>query len=110
VAGAVPGSPGEAYLRTHRVRTRLFESLDAALQELAARRVDAVLGPEIELRALLKERAEPRIDVVTVAGERQTFAFALPERSQSREALDRALLTVRESPRFREIEFRYLGI
>jgi ABC-type amino acid transport substrate-binding protein len=109
VSAVLAGSPAETWLRERRFRARSFDSLEAALRALLAKRVDAVVGGSYQLEWLSTREETLRIDVKRVDAARQSYAFALPEGSPLRKPLNRALLTVLESPRRREIEARYLG-
>ncbi|MGB5851226.1 MAG: transporter substrate-binding domain-containing protein [Rhodanobacter sp.] len=89
---SVPDSTSAAWLARQRFDFTKTSNVDAALTELAAGRVDAVVYDEPLLRWDIQQRFRGRLKVLPLLLERQDYAFALPSGSRLREPIDTSLL------------------
>lgn len=104
---APQGTTAAEYLRDNGVRPREVESVEDALRMLADGEVDAVVHDAPVLRSLARERSEVRVLEATFAP--QSYGMALPEGSDQREAINRAILAETSSSGWQELLERYLG-
>lgn len=108
-SGTVAESTSEAYLMTHRYRSRPFNSLEEALNALEAGRVTAVVYDEPLLRYAVRE-GNRAVSVLPSIFDRQDYAIALPSDSLLRERVNRSLLRVTSQPFWDDLVTRYLGV
>lgn len=95
---SVPGSAGATWLQQQRLDYAQARDLDAALAELAAGRVDAVMDDRPRLRWQVRQRYRGRLHVLPLVLQRQDYAFALPAGSRLREPIDVSLLAQVNAP------------
>jgi len=89
---SVPASTSAAWLERQRFGYTKARDVDAALAELAAGRVDAVVYDEPLLRWDIRQHFRGQLKVLPLLLERQDYAFALPTGSRLREPIDTSLL------------------
>ncbi|MEZ5566311.1 MAG: transporter substrate-binding domain-containing protein [Gammaproteobacteria bacterium] len=106
---SVPASTSASWLQRQKLAYREASSLDAALDDLAAGRVDAVVYDEPLLRYYIQQRYRNRLQVLPLVLERQDYAFALPAHSPLREQIDTSLLKRINSPDWQQRLGRYFG-
>ena len=87
---------------TGRVLQVPVDVVDAALNELAAGRVDAVVYDEPLLRWTIAQQHGDRLRTLPLILERQDYALATPPGSELREALSRGVLERIAEPRWRQ--------
>ncbi|KGI77072.1 transporter substrate-binding domain-containing protein [Oleiagrimonas soli] len=85
------------------------DSLDDALQQLAAGKVDAVVYDAPLLRWQINQDYDGRLRVLPIRLERQDYAFALPDRSPLREQIDTSLLQRINAPDWDQRLQKYFG-
>lgn len=85
------------------------DNLSAALAELAAGRVDAVVYDAPLLRYQIRTRYAASLSVLPRTFERQDYAFALPQGSPLREPINRAILKYLNGNSWQQQLSRYLG-
>lgn len=89
---SVPAGTGAAWLQRQRLDYRQARDADAALADLAAGRVDAVVENQPLLRWDIRQRYRGRLKVLPLLLQRQDYAFALPAGSRLRKPIDVSLL------------------
>jgi ABC-type amino acid transport substrate-binding protein len=89
---SVPDSTSAAWLDRQQLAYAAAGNIDAALAELAAGRVDAVVYDEPLLRWDIRRHYRGQLKVLPLLLERQDYAFALPTGSRLREPIDTSLL------------------
>lgn len=110
VVGSVRGSTSDAYLQGHGVRVRYYQDVEAALASLpGGRAVEAVVYDAPIMRYLVNADPELAVQVLPGSFLRQDYAFGLPDGSELREAVNRAMLRVIASPAWEAMLARYLG-
>lgn len=107
--GAVASSAAAKTLEDRNIHHRTFHALDAALEALAAGRVDAVVHDAPILLYLAQARGDGRIQVVPRTFQRQSYGIGLPQESPLREPVNRVLLEELASERWERLLERYLG-
>lgn len=105
----VTGSAAAESLQDRGIAFGQRESLDAALADLAAGRVDAVVYDAPLLQYRIREEYANKLTVLSNTFERQDYAFALPQGSPLREPINRAILEYLESDEWQAMKNRYLG-
>lgn len=85
------------------------DSLEAALADLNAGKVDAVVYDEPLLRWIIRQRYEGSLRVLPFTLERQDYAFALPTGSPLREPIDTSLLERINAPAWKDLLRNYFG-
>lgn len=109
LVGTVTDSTSDAYLRRAGVATRRYDTVDAALAELAAGQLDAVVYDAPLLRYRITNGGVAHVRVLPVEFQQQEYAIALPEDSDRREPINRALLEYTTGPEWQALITRYLG-
>ncbi len=89
---SVPSSTSAAWLERQKFGYGKARNVDAALADLAAGRVDAVVYDEPLLRWDIQQHFRGKLKVLPLVLERQDYAFALPTGSRLREPIDTSLL------------------
>lgn len=104
---APAGTTAVEYLRQNGVRPTEAASIEAAFELLASDEVDAVVHDAPVLQSLAQERSGIRVLEATFAP--QSYGMALPQGSERREEINRAILAETSSPAWQELIERYLG-
>lgn len=104
---APAGTTAVEYLRSHGVRPNEVASIEDAYDLLANDEVDAIVHDAPVLRSLARERDGVRVLEATFAP--QSYGMALPQGSERREAINRAILAETSSPEWQRMIERYLG-
>jgi polar amino acid transport system substrate-binding protein len=107
--GAIAGGASAEFLRHRHAAFTGFESHEEALAALAEHRVDAVVANTASLRYLISHQWQGTLHVSPIVLEHVTYAFGLPPDSALREPINRALLSIIEQDRWRDVEQHYLG-
>ncbi len=89
---SVPASTSAAWLERQKFGYSKATDVDAALADLAAGRVDAVVYDEPLLRWNIQQHFRGKLKVLPLLLERQDYAFALPTGSRLREPIDTSML------------------
>jgi polar amino acid transport system substrate-binding protein len=111
--GTLSGSTSSAFLEAQGVVHQLRPDLDSLVRDLDAGELDAVVSDAAFLQYRIRKGQEQgafqELTVLPVELQAQNYAFALMEGSPLREEINRALLTVRKQPEWRDLVTRYLG-
>lgn len=89
---SIAGSTSGSWLERNNTAYTKATSLDAALADLAAGRVDAVVYDVPLLSWVIREHYKGELRVLPFTLERQDYAFALPTGSPLREPIDTSIL------------------
>jgi len=106
--GTVQASSSGSFLEDAAIRYRPFPVITEALHALEEGKIDAVVFDEPIMRYLVTSGEVNGITIVDRVFRPEYYAIALPPGSVQREALNRNLLDIMASERWREITFRYL--
>ncbi|MBF39126.1 transporter substrate-binding domain-containing protein [Idiomarina sp. UBA4520] len=98
-----------AWLKQQNIGYESFTDLNAALEKLNAGQLDAVVYDEPILRYSMRTNALNNIRLLPERVLRQDYGFVLPQGSELREPLNRALLKTIQSAQWRGELQRYLG-
>lgn len=107
--GSVAASTSDSWLTRNNIRYASSNNLDAALQQLAADTVDAVVFDAPLLRWTINRNFGSTLTVLPIRLERQDYAFALPTGSPLREGIDTSLLQRINSPEWNTRLVEYFG-
>ncbi len=99
---SVPGSTSAEWLAHRHWQYAKADNLDAALADLAAGRVDAVVYDKPLLHWTIQQQYRGKLEVLPMVLERQDYAFALPRHSPLREAINTSLLRQINAPDWAE--------
>jgi ABC-type amino acid transport substrate-binding protein len=105
----VGGTTSEQYLRSRAIEARSFPSPLEALRAVSGEATGAMVYDAPILRHLVLQHPELGLEVLPAVFQVQTYAFALPEGSDLREALNRALLRKTSGAWWRDLLYRHLG-
>lgn len=103
------GSTAEKFCIQTRLDFSLYPTMEATLQAVMEKEVDACIGDEAELRYIAKERFPRKLEILPFSFQREECSFALPTASPWIEPLNRALLDELHSDHFRSMRAHYLG-
>ncbi len=107
--GVVADSAAVDELAELQISARSFDSVDAGLKALLDNRIGAFVQDRPLLRYAVREDYRGRVEVLPNELGRQDYGIALPQGSDLREPLNRALLAEVRSARWRDLVERYLG-
>lgn len=111
--GAKAGSTSAQFLRERNVTHRTYAEVPEMLQALDAGALDAVVADAPVLKYEIKRGREhgalQQVSLLPHVFEKQNYALVLPSDSPHEEAVNRALLRMRESPEWRQALIDYLG-
>jgi ABC-type amino acid transport substrate-binding protein len=109
VVGTLDGSPAGDFLRKNRVPHRLYPSFERAIDDLARKKLDAVMFGEAILRYYAMRHVGAKLEVLPEIFLSADLAFPLPDGSPLRTPLNGALDRVLAGPRYGDLVDRYLG-
>jgi polar amino acid transport system substrate-binding protein len=111
--GALSGSTSSAFLSSNGIKHQTRPDLDTLVIDLDNGKLDAIVSDAAFLRYRInqgKQRGQfESLTVLPYELEAQNYAFILVEDSPLREGINRALLSVRAEPDWREKIAEYLG-
>ena len=105
----VSDTTSEDYLRQLRIGYRPTTDLNAAAEEVVAKRADAIVYDRPPLRYLVNDQYQDELRVLGLTFQPQEYAIALPRHSPLRKPINESLLRLRTEPGWDELLFRYLG-
>lgn len=106
---SVAGSSSSFYLNALNIQHQTFPNAQAALKSLQQGNADAVVYDRAILQYLLKDQAESDLQILPETLLSEYYAFALPEQSIHREAINRVLLQEINSPNWQNLLQTYLN-
>jgi polar amino acid transport system substrate-binding protein len=106
---SLEASTSASYLDRQRIVYQRYPSILEGLQAVADGEVDAMVYDQPLLRYLVLNNFKDQLEVLEVSFEPQNYAFALPEGSSQREAINRTILKFTSQDSWRDLQFRYLG-
>lgn len=106
---SVAGTTSAAWLDRRNIDFEKSTDLDASLDLLSAGKIDAVVYDAPLLRWEIRQRFRRSLKILPLLLERQDYAFALPDSSPLREAIDASLLQAINSPDWQSRVAEYLG-
>jgi ABC-type amino acid transport substrate-binding protein len=98
-----------AYLDRHHITYKAVPSILDGMKAVAANEVDAMVYDAPVLQYVAKTELAGTVVVLPNVFERQDYGFALPDGSQLREELNRALLDALASDHWHDLNEKYLG-
>ncbi|PZX18826.1 ligand-gated ion channel [Palleronia aestuarii] len=107
--GVVEGSSGAEEMQVRRISTRPYPSTGDGLAALANGELDAFVHDRPLLQFLMEEDFQGRVRVLPEPIGRQDYGIALPEGSELREPMNRALLAYVRSEDWGDVVARYIG-
>jgi polar amino acid transport system substrate-binding protein len=111
--GALSGSTSSAFLSSNGIKHQTVPDLDTLVTDLDQGKLNAIVSDAAFLRYRINQgKQQGQFESLTVLPyelEAQNYAFILAQDSPLRERINRALLTVRAQPDWREKIAEYLG-
>ena len=105
--GTTRGSTAAAFLRSHSIRRNEYESIEALFDALLSRKLDAVVHDAPVLEYFAATRGQGRVSVVGELLRPEKYGIALPQGSDLREPIDRALLRIAEDGTYERLRSRW---
>jgi ABC-type amino acid transport substrate-binding protein len=105
----VAGSTSAAYLDKRHITYKAMPSIVDGLKAVQVGDADAMVYDAPVLQYLVKTELGGTVVVLPRVFERQAYGFALPDGSDLREQLNRALLTALATERWNDLVEKYLG-
>ncbi len=106
---SVAATTSSEWLDRQNINYQTDPDLDSALTQLSAGKVDAVVFDAPLLRWEIRQHYRQSLQILPLLLERQDYAFALPDASPLREAIDASLLHAINSPDWQARVAEYLG-
>lgn len=111
--GAKEASTSSEFLTSHSIVHRTFSDTNQLLDALESNEVKAVVADDAVLKYLIKKSKEKgeykALMVLPYQFEKQNYGFAIEDKSQYAEQLNRTLLKVRKSPEWRQALHEYFA-
>jgi ABC-type amino acid transport substrate-binding protein len=107
--GTVGGSTSEDYLFARGISPRPFDTIETALDALAAGSLDAVVYDAPVMQYHARRNMDGRVSVLPGVFERQDYALVLPQGSPLREDFNRIILEKTEGDWWQSVLSKYLG-
>lgn len=105
----VAGSTSTAFLDERRIRYQTVADAEAAVAQVAAGEADAAVYDKPILRYLVNRDQPESVIVLPHRFAPQDYGIALPPGSPNREALNRGILSITETPAWRDLLYEWLG-
>ena len=105
----VEGSTGDAWLTEQRIPHQTVTTVEDAYAQLDAGTVDAVVYDHPVLSYYALEYGAGRVQVVGPPFNQENYGIALPQGSELREEINRALLAIREDGTYDRIYHEWFG-
>ncbi len=108
--GTVSASSSIDFLTDKNIRHTTFASVSEAIDALSNNKIDAVVYDSPILKyEIIKKKKSDELKVLPVTLNPLYYGFALPQRSELREQINRILLDEIDSPKWKKILQNYLG-
>jgi ABC-type amino acid transport substrate-binding protein len=107
--GTVAGSASQVELERRGVVCQTYDSIEAVMDSLAGKQLDAVVYDMPILKYQVTTRYAGRLTILPMTFQRQDYAIALPSGDPMRERLNQILLAQLGAPGWQRIVERYLG-
>ncbi|HEX9996485.1 MAG TPA: transporter substrate-binding domain-containing protein [Abditibacterium sp.] len=102
-------STSETYLRESKVQMQTFPTIDAALEALETRKVEAVVYDAPILSYYAANKGKGRVALAGAVFRRESYGIVLPNGSPWRKKINYALLTLRENGTYDSIHDKWFG-
>jgi polar amino acid transport system substrate-binding protein len=107
--GAVASSTGGQFLNRERIPFKAFPDVDEGLKAVAEGQIDAFVHDKPIMQYIAKNRLEGAVVVLPGTFEQQDYAIAFPEGSPLREEMNRELIAIKRSDKWKQLVYDYLG-
>jgi ABC-type amino acid transport substrate-binding protein len=105
--GSIARSEAANFLTKHGITVTPFESLQEALQAVASKKIEALVGDETILKYLAKNEFRGRIQVIPGTFDEYFVSMALQDKSPLRKPVNKALLKFMKTEEWSELKNRY---
>jgi ABC-type amino acid transport substrate-binding protein len=105
--GSIARSEAANFLTKHGITVTPFESLQEALQAVASKKIEALVGDETILKYLAKNEFRGRIQVIPGTFDEYFVSIALQDKSPLRKPVNKALLKFMKTEEWSELTNRY---
>jgi len=103
------GNTAAAYLQNVRANVVAVKTMDAAYAALLAGQVDAIVFDAPVLWYYATQQGQGRVTIVGTTFQKESYAIALPSGSPYREAINAALLQIREDGTYATLYQKWFG-
>jgi ABC-type amino acid transport substrate-binding protein len=108
-AGAMASSTGGQFLNRERIPFKSYDDVEAGLRAVAAGQIDAFVHDKPIMQYIAKEKLDGAVMVLPGTFEQQDYALAFPEGSPLREPVNRELIAIKRSDKWKQLVYDYLG-
>ncbi|MCE9618630.1 MAG: transporter substrate-binding domain-containing protein [Planctomycetes bacterium] len=107
--GVIEGSAANEYCESHQMFTKSFDQLPAAIDDLVAHQIQAIVADAPQLQYFDHTHPEVPVTEVGAVFNEEKYAFGLPKQSDLRHEINFELLKLQESGYLDELQRRYFG-
>jgi ABC-type amino acid transport substrate-binding protein len=107
--GALASSTGGQFLNRERIPFKSFDKVEDGLSAIAAGQIDAFVHDAPIMQYIAKEKMNGAVVVLPGTFEQQDYALAFPEGSPLREPMNRELIAIKRSDKWKQLVYDYLG-
>lgn len=107
--GAVASSTGGQFLNNERMPFKAYDDVEAGLRAVASGEIDAFVHDAPIMQYIVKEKLQGAVVVLPGTFEQQDYAIAFPEGSPLREQVNRELIAIKRSEKWKQLVYDYLG-
>lgn len=107
--GALASSTGGQFLNRERIPFKSFDDVEAGLRAVAADQLDAFVHDAPIMQYVVKEKLQGAVVVLPGTFEQQDYALAFPAGSELREPMNRELIAIKRSDKWKQLVYDYLG-
>lgn len=107
--GTLKGSQQVSYLSKAGINAVVYESIEDGLQAVSRKELDAFVHDAAVMKHIVREAYFNHLHVLPDVFNRHYVSMGLPEGSELREPLNRALLKVTEKEQWKDLLISYLG-
>lgn len=107
--GAMASSTGGQFLNRERIPFKSFDNVEDGLKAVATDQIDAFVHDKPIMQYLAKGKLDGQVMVLPGTFEQQDYALAFPEGSPLREPMNRELIAIKRSDKWKQLVYDYLG-
>jgi ABC-type amino acid transport substrate-binding protein len=107
--GAMASSTGGQFMNRERIPFKSYDTVEDGLKAVAADQIDAFVHDAPIMQYIVKEKMQGAVVVLPGTFEQQDYALAFPEGSPLREPMNRELIAIKRSDKWKQLVYDYLG-
>jgi ABC-type amino acid transport substrate-binding protein len=107
--GAMASSTGGQFMNRERIPFKSYDTVEDGLKAVAEGQIDAFVHDAPVMQYIVKEKMQGAVVVLPGTFEQQDYALAFPEGSPLREPMNRELIAIKRSEKWKQLVYDYLG-